>query len=141
MGIEALALQGLSIRLGGTQILHDVTLDVAAGSFTCLLGPSGCGKTTLLRAIAGFAALSAGDIRLGARSVAALPPEKRNTAMVFQSYALWPHMTVAGNLTYPLKLRGVAKAERAARADRILDLLDLLGFGERKITSLSGGQR
>ncbi|MBQ2261805.1 MAG: ABC transporter ATP-binding protein [Loktanella sp.] len=141
MGIEALALQGLCIRLGGAQILHDVTLDVAAGSFTCLLGPSGCGKTTLLRAIAGFAPLSSGDIRLGARSVAALPPEKRGTAMVFQSYALWPHMTVVGNLTYPLKLRGVAKAERAARAEHILDLLDLSGFGERKVTSLSGGQR
>ncbi|MBL4917511.1 ABC transporter ATP-binding protein [Szabonella alba] len=141
MGVEALALQGLSIRLGGANILEDLSLDVQAGSFTCLLGPSGCGKTTLLRAIAGFAPPSSGDIRIGARSIAALPPEKRETAMVFQSYALWPHMTVAGNLTYPLKLRGIARAEREARAERILELLDLPGFGPRRVTSLSGGQR
>ncbi|MFN4153824.1 MAG: ABC transporter ATP-binding protein [Paracoccaceae bacterium] len=141
MGVGALSLKGLSIRLGAADILQDVTLDVAAGSFTCLLGPSGCGKTTLLRAIAGFAAPSAGDIRLGARSISGLPPEKRGTAMVFQSYALWPHMTVAGNLTYPLKLRSVAKPEREARAERILDMLDMPGFGPRKVTSLSGGQR
>ncbi|MDP2080374.1 MAG: ABC transporter ATP-binding protein [Pseudotabrizicola sp.] len=141
MGVEALALCGLSIRLGGVQILHDVTLNVPAGSFTCLLGPSGCGKTTLLRSIAGFAPPASGDIRLGARSIADLPPEKRGTAMVFQSYALWPHMTVAGNLTYPLKLRGIGRAERDTRAEALLDMLGLSGFGPRKVGSLSGGQR
>jgi ABC-type Fe3+/spermidine/putrescine transport system ATPase subunit len=141
MGVEALELHGLSIRLGGAQILHDVTLNVPAGSFTCLLGPSGCGKTTLLRSIAGFAPPASGDIRLGNRSIAALPPEKRGTAMVFQSYALWPHMTVAGNLTYPLKLRGIARTERDARAEALLEMLGLSGYGPRKVGSLSGGQR
>ncbi len=141
MAVEALSLAGLSITLGSLQILHDVTLDVPAGSFTCLLGPSGCGKTTLLRAIAGFAPPAAGDIRIGSRSITALPPEKRGTAMVFQSYALWPHMNVLGNLTYPLKLRGIAKAEREDRARQILQLLELDSYADRKVTDLSGGQR
>ncbi|GGL49979.1 ABC transporter ATP-binding protein [Wenxinia marina] len=141
MGGEALSLERLAIRLGGVQILRDITLDVPAGSFTCLLGPSGCGKTTLLRAIAGFAPPSEGDIRIGGRSIAALPPEKRETAMVFQSYALWPHMSVGGNLAYPLKLRRVPKREREEQVARILDLLDLPGFADRPLASLSGGQR
>jgi len=141
MGVEALALNEVSIRLGSANILHDVSLNVAAGSFTCLLGPSGCGKTTLLRAIAGFAPLSGGEIRIGDRSIGALPPEKRETAMVFQSYALWPHMNVGANLAYPLKLRGVARAERDQRVADILALLDLDGYASRPVTSLSGGQR
>lgn len=141
MAVEALSLERLSITLGSLQILHDITLDVPAGSFTCLLGPSGCGKTTLLRAIAGFAPPAAGDIRIGSRSITALPPEKRGTAMVFQSYALWPHMNVLGNLTYPLKLRGIAKAERESRARQILQMLELDRYAERKVSDLSGGQR
>lgn len=141
MGVEALALNGVSIRLGSANILHDVSLNVAPGSFTCLLGPSGCGKTTLLRAIAGFAPLSGGEIRIGARSIGDLPPEKRETAMVFQSYALWPHMNVGANLAYPLKLRGVPRAEREQRVSDILALLDLDGYAQRPVTSLSGGQR
>src|SRR5690554_3560300 len=140
MGVEALALDRVSIRLGQADILHDITLDVAAGSFTCLLGPSGCGKTTLLRAVAGFAPLSRGDIRIGERSIAGLPPEKRETAMVFQSYALWPHMNVGANLAYPLKLRGVPRAEREAKVAAILDLLDMSGYAARPVGSLSGGQ-
>lgn len=141
MAVEALSLERLSITLGSLQILHDITLDVPAGSFTCLLGPSGCGKTTLLRAIAGFAPPSAGDIRIGDRSITALPPEKRGTAMVFQSYALWPHMNVLGNLTYPLKLRGIAKADRENRARQILQMLELDRYADRKVSDLSGGQR
>lgn len=112
-----------------------------AGSFTCLLGPSGCGKTTLLRAIAGFAPPATGDIRTGTRSITALPPETHGTAMVFQSFALWPHMTVMGNLTSPLELRRVAKAEREERARRMLSLLELESFADHKATALSGGQR
>ncbi|WP_106752490.1 ABC transporter ATP-binding protein [Pannonibacter carbonis] len=141
MGTEALSLEGVSIRLGKTLVLDRISLEVPAGSFTCLLGPSGCGKTTLLRSIAGFAPLAAGDIKVGGNSIATLAPEARQTAMVFQSYALWPHMSVAGNLTYPLKLRGLPKAEREKRANAILSLLGLEGYGPRAVTSLSGGQR
>ncbi|MFN3616145.1 MAG: ABC transporter ATP-binding protein, partial [Rubrimonas sp.] len=141
MGTEPLTLDRVSISLGGARILEAVSLDVPAGGFTCLLGPSGCGKTTLLRAIAGFAPLTAGDIRVGPRSIAALPPERRETAMVFQSYALWPHMNVGANLGYPLKLRGMGRAEREARVAAMLDLLDLGGFQDRRVDSLSGGQR
>lgn len=141
MGTEALSLEEVSIGLGQSLILDGISLQVPAGSFTCLLGPSGCGKTTLLRAIAGFAPLSAGDITVGGRSISNLAPEARQTAMVFQSYALWPHMTVAGNLTYPLKLRGLSKVERDRRAEAILSLLGLEGYGPRSVTSLSGGQR
>jgi ABC-type Fe3+/spermidine/putrescine transport system ATPase subunit len=141
MGTEPLTLERLSISLGGARILDDVSLDVPAGGFTCLLGPSGCGKTTLLRAVAGFAPLASGDIRVGARSIAGLPPERRETAMVFQSYALWPHMNVGANLAYPLKLRRVNRAERDARVAAMLDLLELGGFQNRRVDSLSGGQR
>ena len=141
MGTEALSLEEVSIRLGQSLILDGISLEVPAGTFTCLLGPSGCGKTTLLRSIAGFAPLSAGDITVGGRSIAGLAPEARQTAMVFQSYALWPHMSVAGNLTYPLKLRGLGKAERERRAEEVLALLGLEGYGGRAVTSLSGGQR
>ncbi len=141
MGGQVLEIDRVTVRLGRSDILHDVSLDVPAGSFTCLLGPSGCGKTTLLRAIAGFAPLLQGDIRIGGRSIAALAPEARATAMVFQSYALWPHMNVGANLAYPLKLRRVPAAERTRRVADILALLDLDGFESRAVASLSGGQR
>ena len=141
MGGEALTLEGLTVRLGGALILDAVDLTVAPGSFTALLGPSGCGKTTLLRSIAGFAPVAGGDIRIGARSIVALPAERRDTAMVFQSYALWPHMSVGGNLAYPLKVRRVPRAERDRRVADILERLDLAGFAGRAVSSLSGGQR
>jgi ABC-type Fe3+/spermidine/putrescine transport system ATPase subunit len=141
MGGEALRLERLSVTLGGAQILNAIDLTVEPGSFTALLGPSGCGKTTLLRAIAGFAPVSSGDVRIGSRSVAGLPPERRETAMVFQSYALWPHMNVGGNLAYPLKLRRVPRAERTRRVEALLDRLGLAGFAGRPVASLSGGQR
>lgn len=138
---ERLQIRDVRVELGGALILDNVTLDVAPGSFMCLLGPSGCGKTTLLRSIAGFAAPSGGDIRLGEHSITRLQPESRQTAMVFQSYALWPHMTVGGNLGYPLRLRGVSRAERDRRIADMLDLLGLPDFANRSVGSLSGGQR
>ncbi|MBZ5486987.1 ABC transporter ATP-binding protein [Halomonas aquamarina] len=141
MSTEALTLTDVTVDLGRQRILDGIRLDVAPGSFTCLLGPSGCGKTTLLRAIAGFTPLRGGEIRLGSRTLTHLPPEKRETAMVFQSYALWPHMSVAENLGYPLKLRGVARAERARKVAKTLERLELAGFEERAVTELSGGQR
>ncbi|MCE8020632.1 ABC transporter ATP-binding protein [Halomonas sp. MCCC 1A11036] len=139
--MAALELENVSIRIGQARILNDVSLQVPAGSFTCLLGPSGCGKTTLLRSVAGFAPLSAGDIRIGDRSIAGLPPERRETAMVFQSYALWPHMNVGENLAYPLKLRGVSRGERERRVAAMLERLDLAHCAKRPIGALSGGQR
>ena len=141
MGGEALTLEGLTVRLGGALILDAVDLTVAPGSFTALLGPSGCGKTTLLRSIAGFAPVAGGDIRIGERSIVSLPAERRETAMVFQSYALWPHMSVGGNLAYPLKVRRIPKAERERRVADMLERLDLGGFADRAVSSLSGGQR
>ncbi|MFN3687137.1 ABC transporter ATP-binding protein [Salinarimonas sp.] len=141
MAQEALTMRGVSVRLGGAAILDRVDLEAAPGTFLCLVGPSGCGKTTLLRAIAGFAPLASGSIAIGGRRLDDLPPERRGTAMVFQSYALWPHMSVHDNIAYPLRLRGVPRAARARRVDEILALLDLPGFGERRVDSLSGGQR
>ena len=131
----------MSVAYGGTRVLTDITLDVARGELVALLGSSGCGKTTLLRSIAGFVMPQAGRIRVAGRDITALPPEKRGTAMMFQSYALWPHMTVAGNIGYGLKMRGAGKDQIARRVDEMLTLLQMRGFGPRPVTQLSGGQR
>ena len=131
----------MSVAYGGTRVLTDITLDVARGELVALLGSSGCGKTTLLRSIAGFVMPQAGRIRVAGRDITALPPEKRGTAMMFQSYALWPHMTVAGNIGYGLKMRGAGKDQIARRVDEMLTLLQMQGFGPRPVTQLSGGQR
>ena len=136
-----LAIENVSVAYDGTRVLSDVTLDVARGELVALLGSSGCGKTTLLRSIAGFAAPQAGHIRVDGRDILALPPEKRGTAMMFQSYALWPHMTVAGNIGYGLRMRGVAKDAIARRVEEMLALLQMQGFAARPVTQLSGGQR
>src|SRR5690606_30017128 len=109
--------------------------------FVALLGSSGCGKTTLLRTIAGFIMPRAGSIQVGGREVTKLPPDKRGMALVFQSYALWPHMTVAQNIGYGLKLRGLPRADIAKRVEEIQELLGLGGLGDRKPANLSGGQR
>ena len=129
------------VSYGAQPVLDDVSLRADAGQFVALLGASGCGKTTLLRAICGFVALESGRVRVGARDITALAPDKRNIAMVFQSYALWPHMTVAQNIGYGPKLRRVNRAEIAARVETLLAMLRLQGLGERKVTALSGGQR
>jgi putative spermidine/putrescine transport system ATP-binding protein len=136
-----LAIDGLAVRYGATDVLKHVSLDVEAGSFVALLGSSGCGKTTLLRAISGFTVPSAGRIKLAGKDITEAPPEKRNTAMVFQSYALWPHMTVFQNMAYGLKLRRRERSEIAAKVDGLLSLLHLEGLAGRNVTQLSGGQR
>src|SRR5215212_974938 len=137
----AIEVQNLHVGYGATPVLHGIDLAVAPGEFVAILGSSGCGKTTLLRTIAGFQKSSAGAIRLSGRDVANLPPEKRNIAMVFQSYALWPHMTVLGNVGYGLRLRGAKRETVRRRVAEILQLLGLRGLEDRKVTNLSGGQR
>ena len=132
---------GLVVSLGTQTVLHSIDLPVRAGEFLTLLGPSGSGKTTLLMAIAGFALPDVGDIRIGAADVTMLPPHRRDVGVVFQSYALFPHMTVGENIAYPLKLRRMPRAEIAARVELALELVQLGGFADRAVASLSGGQR
>ena len=116
MGSAALEVRDLEVSYGDTLVLKRISLAVAAGEFVALLGPSGCGKTTLLRAVSGFVPVAAGSISVAGRDITHEPPDRRGMAMVFQSYALWPHMTTAQNLGYGLKLRKVAKPERHALA-------------------------
>jgi ABC-type Fe3+/spermidine/putrescine transport system ATPase subunit len=130
-----------TVFYGANKVLDRVSLSAAGGEFIALLGSSGCGKTTLLRAICGFVDLTSGAITVDGRDITRLPPDKRNIAMVFQSYALWPHMTVAQNMGYGLKLRGTSRAAIGHRIDELLAMLHLEGLAERKVTALSGGQR
>jgi ABC-type Fe3+/spermidine/putrescine transport system ATPase subunit len=141
MRSASLDVERVAIRYGATPVLHDVSLVVAPGQFVALLGASGCGKTSLLRAISGFVRVASGRIAVSGEDITHLPPERRDMAMVFQSYALWPHMTVAGNIGYGLRLRGVDRARRAARVGEVLRLLGLDGLADRPVTELSGGQR
>ena len=136
-----LSIESLNVGYGSTRVLTDVCLDVARGELVALLGSSGCGKTTLLRSIAGFVKPESGTIKVDGRDIAPLPPEKRGTAMMFQSYALWPHMTVEDNIGYGLKMRGWKREAAAKRVGEMLALLQLEGFGPRSVTQLSGGQR
>ena len=136
-----LSIDSISVSYGATPVLDKVSLDVQRGEMVALLGSSGCGKTTLLRSIAGFVMPRSGRIVVDGRDITALPPEARNTAMMFQSYALWPHMDVAANIGYGLRMRGVARAQIAGRVTEMLKLLQLDGFGARAVTALSGGQR
>lgn len=125
---------------GSVAAVNDITLDIAAGEFFTLLGPSGCGKTTLLRMIAGFADLDAGQISIGGKRIDTLPPHRRNIGMVFQNYAIFPNHTVAGNVAYGLKARKVPRDEIARRVREALALVRLEGYGERWPHQLSGGQ-
>ncbi|MFG1694626.1 ABC transporter ATP-binding protein [Nonomuraea sp. NPDC049309] len=126
---------------GAFTAVDAIDLAVPAGKLTTLLGPSGCGKTTTLRMIAGYAEPTSGTIRIGGVDSTRTPPEKRNLGMVFQSYALFPHMTVADNVGYGLKLRKVPAAERRARVMEVLDLVGLAHLADRKPKKLSGGQQ
>jgi putative spermidine/putrescine transport system ATP-binding protein len=126
---------------GQNEVLKGVNLAVRKGEFVALLGSSGCGKTTLLRSIAGFNTPASGAIRVDGRDVTHLPPDKRGMALVFQSYALWPHMTVDQNIGYGLKLRRASRSEIESRTTEIKKLLGLEAFGARKPANLSGGQR
>ena len=138
-----LTIDAVSVAYGADAppVLDRVSLDVQRGEMVALLGPSGCGKTTLLRAIAGFVKPRSGRIVVDGRDITELPPEARQTAMMFQSYALWPHMDVAANIGYGLRMRGMARAQVAERVEQMLKLLQLEGFGPRSVSSLSGGQR
>src|SRR5216683_2514877 len=133
MGAAAASLEVAEVEVfyGALQVLDRISLAVAGGEFIALLGSSGCGKTTLLRALCGFVPVARGRITVAGRDITDLAPDKRDMAMVFQSYALWPHMTVAQNIGYGLKLRHVGRAEIAARIDELLAMLRLDGLGER----------
>ena len=133
--------EGVTKRFGKLVAVDNVTLDVGEGEFFALLGPSGCGKTTLLRMLAGFETPDEGRILIDGVDVSRTPPNKRPVNMVFQSYAVFPHMSVADNVGYGLKIDGVAAAERAARVEEALALVKLEGLGARKPDQLSGGQR
>ena len=140
-----LELDGLTKSYGPLTVVKGVNLSVDKGKLVCLLGPSGCGKTTTLRLIAGFVAANAGEIRVGGQTVSSarstVPPEGRNMSMIFQSYALWPHMTVFQNVAYGLKLRNLPQAEIAARARTILSATQLSALESRYPGELSGGQQ
>ncbi|UFN49275.1 ATP-binding cassette domain-containing protein [Roseomonas sp. OT10] len=140
--MSEIRLEGVQKRYaGGAVAVQGLDLTIAEGEFLTLLGPSGCGKTTTLRMIAGLETLSAGQIRFGAQRVDTLPPAKRNIAMVFQNYALYPHLTVRGNLEYPLRKRGVPTSERQAMIDRTARLLHIDELLDRRPRQLSGGQQ
>ena len=121
--------------------LDHVDLNIQSGEFLTLLGPSGSGKTTLLTVLAGFTRPDGGSLKFGDAEMITVPPHKRDVGMVFQNYALFPHMTVAGNVAFPLKLRGVVGAESARRVERALEMVRLGGYGTRGVDQLSGGQR
>jgi ABC-type Fe3+/spermidine/putrescine transport system ATPase subunit len=136
-----LSIEALTVSYGTTRVLDQVSLSVQRGEMIALLGSSGCGKTTLLRSIAGFVLPDSGAIRVDGKEITRLPPEARETAMMFQSYALWPHMSVADNIGYGLRMRNWKKDAIAARVAEMLKLLQLDNFGPRQVTQLSGGQR
>ena len=137
-----IVLRDIVKRFGTTTAVDRASLDIADGELFTLLGPSGCGKTTLLRLVAGFyRPPDEGEIRFGERRVDGLPPHQRNIGMVFQNYALWPHMTVRGNVTYGLRLRKLAAAEIAQRLERGLRQVNLAGLEDRYPGQLSGGQQ
>ena len=136
-----LDIQHVSAAYGTTKVLDDVSLSVAKGELIALLGSSGCGKTTLLRSIAGFVTPTAGRITIDGRDITRLAPEARGTAMMFQSYALWPHLDVAANIGYGLRMRGWKKDAIAERVGEMLKLMQLDGYQKRSISQLSGGQK
>ncbi|MEH6648031.1 ABC transporter ATP-binding protein [Sulfitobacter sp.] len=136
-----ISIRNVTKTYGDFFALNDVSIDIKAGEFLTLLGPSGSGKTTLLMALAGFVNPDNGSIRFGDKEMIVTPPHKRGVGMVFQSYALFPFMSVADNVAYPLKIRKVPAAERRERAERALEVVELGGYGDRSIAAMSGGQR
>jgi putative spermidine/putrescine transport system ATP-binding protein len=137
-GVELIA---VTKRYGATVAVDRIDLKISAGTYCCLLGPSGCGKTSTLRMIAGHETVTAGDIILGADNITDQPPAARGTAMMFQNYALFPHLSVRDNVAFSLKMGGTAKAERYAKADAMLKLVAMEAYGERLPAQLSGGQQ
>jgi multiple sugar transport system ATP-binding protein len=139
--VAAVSIHNLSIAVAGAPIIEDLSLDVASGEFLVLLGPSGCGKSTLLNGIAGLSDISGGTVEIAGEDVTGADPADRNIGMVFQSYALYPTMTVAQNLSFGLRVRGVPRNQIEARVRRAAELLQLDTLLERKPAQLSGGQR
>ncbi len=136
-----IAFENVVKRFGSVTAVDDVSLAIRSGELFFLLGPSGCGKTTLLRCVAGFGRPDSGRIRFGDRDITEIPPHQRNTAMVFQNYALWPHMTVRDNVAFGLRVRKVSRSERRRRADEALDRVQMSAYAHRKPNELSGGQQ
>jgi iron(III) transport system ATP-binding protein len=139
--MTTIRIDNVSKTYGATQAVDGVTLTIQSGELFFLLGPSGCGKTTLLRMLAGFIVPGNGEIYFDEQPMNAVPARSRNTGMVFQNYALWPHRTVAGNVAYGLEVRGLSKSEIASKVTTALKLVRLEGLGERRVTQLSGGQQ
>src|SRR5438132_799985 len=139
--VISIRIENLTKRFGDSVALHSLNLTIEPGEIFFLLGPSGCGKTTLLRSIAGFYPPDGGRIFFGDEEVTSLPPHLRNTGMMFQSYALWPHMTVAQNVAFGLEERKVPRAEIEYRVAAALDSVKMGDYGARKINQLSGGQQ
>ena len=140
-GAPIISIRGVTKTFGGVIAVDDVSLDIRRNEFFALLGPSGCGKTTLLRMLAGFETADQGEILIDDQDVTGVPPNHRPVNMVFQSYAVFPHMSVADNVGYGLKVTGVARSEIKQRAEEALELVKLGGYGARMPDQLSGGQR
>ena len=134
-------LENIDLSFGEVHVLKNVSLEIEAGEFFTFLGPSGCGKTTLLRLIAGFETAQQGRVLIGGQDVSHLAPWKRNLGMVFQNYALWPHMTVRRNVAFGLEERKLPRREINRRVDHTLDLVGLLDLANRRPSQLSGGQQ
>ena len=141
MAESVLKLTGINKYFGSNHVIHDVNLDIKKGDFVTFLGPSGCGKTTLLRMVAGFYEPDEGQILLNGRNIEKVPPYDRNTAMVFQEYALFPTMTVFENVSYGLRVKKTAEAEVQQRVQQALELMQLIGMETRYPNQLSGGQQ
>src|SRR5262249_34959851 len=139
--MSAITLDGVSKHYGGVRAVERITLEVGQGEFVTILGPSGSGKSTLLNLIAGLIEPTAGRILIGGRDVTGLPAAQRNVGLVFQSYALFPHMTVLGNVAFPLRVRGLSRSDVLRRVSEVLRLVRLSGLEHRKPHQLSGGQQ
>jgi len=139
--MASVAIRDVRKAFGSVNVIHGVNVSIRDGEFVVLVGPSGCGKTTLLRMIAGLENITAGEISIGERVVNHLPPKERDIAMVFQNYALYPHMTVADNMAFSMRLRGAPKQEIAQRVNRAAGILGLTNLLDRYPRQLSGGQR
>ncbi|MFC7705526.1 ABC transporter ATP-binding protein [Plastorhodobacter daqingensis] len=138
---QPISIENVTKSYSGFNALSDVSLDIGSGEFLTLLGPSGSGKTTLLMVLAGFTRPTDGRVLVGGQDMTRVPPHKRDFGMVFQNYALFPHMNVQGNVAYPLRLRGVSRAETESRVARALDLVQLGHLAHRGVDELSGGQK
>ena len=136
-----LKIEGVSKRFGNFVALDEISLNIPSGSLLCLLGPSGCGKTTLLRIIAGLETADSGTVELDEEDLSLLPSHRRGIGMVFQSHALFPHLSVGENITYSLNIAGASKSEQSKRAEELLEMIRLPGIASKRISQLSGGQR